>query len=55
MDFVYDNKTEQFETEFMKALYDYVYRLGRAGYSWHKTPPGLSAASAETLESAGVQ
>jgi len=45
-DFVYKNKKEQFETAFMKALYDYGYRLGRAGYQWYKVPPGLSAAPA---------
>jgi hypothetical protein len=43
-DFVYENKKEQFETAFMKALYDYGFRLGRAGYRWYKAPPGLQAA-----------
>jgi hypothetical protein len=43
-DFVYENKKEQFETAFMKALYDYGFALGRAGYRWYKTPPGLQAA-----------
>jgi patatin-like phospholipase len=43
-DFVYANKKEQFETAFMKALYDYGYRLGRAGYPWYKEPPGLTSA-----------
>jgi patatin-like phospholipase len=42
-DFVYANKKEQFETAFMKSLYDYGFRLGRAGYKWYKTPPGLAA------------
>jgi hypothetical protein len=27
----------------MKSLYDYGFRLGRAGYKWYKTPPGLAA------------
>lgn len=54
-DFVYANKKEQFETAFMKSLYDYGYRLGRAGYQWHKVPPGLLAAPAAPLGSAGVQ
>jgi hypothetical protein len=40
-DFVYENKTEQFETAFMVALYDYAYAQGRAGFPWRKTPPGL--------------
>jgi hypothetical protein len=52
-DFVYENKTEQFETAFMKSLYGYGYRLGRAGYQWHKTPPGLLAVP--PLDSTGVQ
>jgi len=30
----------------MKSLYDYGYRLGRAGYQWYKAPPGLQAAPA---------
>jgi hypothetical protein len=25
----------------MKALFDYGYSLGRQGYPWKKTPPGL--------------
>jgi hypothetical protein len=45
-DFVYKDKKEQFETAFMKSLYDYGYRLGHAGYQWYKMPPGLSAAPA---------
>jgi patatin-like phospholipase/acyl hydrolase len=44
-DFVYANKNEQFETAFMQALYDYGFGLGRAGYRWYKTPPGLEAAA----------
>jgi patatin-like phospholipase len=55
-DFVYENKKQQFETAFMKALYDYGYRLGRAGYQWHKSPPGLmSEPSAGAVSDAGVQ
>ena len=55
-DFVYENKKEQFETAFMKALYDYGYRLGRAGYQWHKSPPGLMAEpSAGAVSDAGAQ
>ena len=55
-DFVYENKKEQFETAFMKSLYDYGFRLGRAGYRWHKVPPGLLAApSASSVSEAGVQ
>jgi len=39
--FVYENKTEQFETDFMVALYNYAFAQGRAGYPWQKVPPGL--------------
>ena len=45
-DFVYKDKKEQFETAFMKALYDYGFKQGQAGYQWYKVPPGLSAAPA---------
>ena len=51
-DFVYANKKEQFETAFMRSLYDYGYRLGRAGYQWHRAPPGLLAAPAAVAVSA---
>jgi len=55
-DFVYKNKKEQFETAFMKALYDYGYRLGREGYQWYKAPPGLSAApAAAAVSDTGVR
>ena len=55
-DFVYEDKKAQFETAFMKALYAYGYRLGSAGYQWHKSPPGLmSEPSAGAVSDAGVQ
>jgi hypothetical protein len=55
-DFVYENKKEQFETAYMKALYDYGFRLGRAGYQWHKVPPGLlSAPSAIAVTETGAR
>jgi hypothetical protein len=55
-DFVYEDKKEQFETAFMKSLYDYGFRLGRAGYRWYKTPPGLQAAAAAgPVSDAGAQ
>ncbi len=44
-DFVYAGEHRQFETAYMKSLYDYGYRLGRAGYQWQKTPPGLLGAA----------
>ena len=45
-DFVYEKTHEPFETAYMKSLYDYGYSLGRAGYQWHKMPPGLLSAPA---------
>lgn len=46
--------TEQFETAFMKSLYEYGYRLGRAGYQWHKVPPGFLSAPSATAASEAV-
>ncbi|RUQ35645.1 MAG: patatin family protein [Candidatus Competibacteraceae bacterium] len=34
---------EDFDTAYMRALFDYGYRLGSKGYPWQKTPPGLTA------------
>jgi predicted patatin/cPLA2 family phospholipase len=34
---------EDFAPQFMRALFDYGYQLGRKGYPWQKTPPGLTA------------
>ncbi len=31
---------EPFDPDYMQALFDYGYALGRAGYPWHGTPPG---------------
>ena len=33
-------RKEDFDNEYMRALFDYGYQLGRKGYPWHKTPPG---------------
>jgi hypothetical protein len=30
-----------FDKDYMNALYQRGYELGRAGYNWHKGPPGL--------------
>ena len=54
-DFVYKDKKEQFETAFMKALYDYGLKLGRAGYPWYKAPPGLSAAPSASVSDTGAR
>src|SRR5262249_49455575 len=40
-DFTFENKKEDFDPLYMKALFDYGYGLGRHGYPWKKTPPGL--------------
>jgi hypothetical protein len=37
-------KTTEFDTEFMKQLFDYGFRQGKAGYEWKLTPPGYDAA-----------
>jgi len=34
--------TEPFDPEFMGSLFDYGYRLAKAGYPWQKVPPGVS-------------
>ena len=31
---------EPFDRDYMRALFDYGYQLGRTGYAWHDTPPG---------------
>jgi len=36
---------EDFDTEYMRALFDYGYRLGRQGYPWQKAPPGVKVAT----------
>ena len=40
-DFTFENKKEDFDTVYMRALFDYGYSLGRQGYPWKKSPPGL--------------
>ena len=34
-------KHENFDPNYMKALFDYGYAKGRGGYSWYKVPPNL--------------
>lgn len=31
---------EEFDTKYMRALFDTAYKMSRTGYPWHKTPPG---------------
>jgi hypothetical protein len=54
-DFVYEGEHQQFETAYMKSLYDYGYRLGRAGYQWQKSPPGLLSAAFDPVSEAKPQ
>ena len=35
-------RKEDFDTAYMRALFDYGYQLGQKGYPWHKAPPGLT-------------
>ena len=35
---------EDFDATYMRALFDYGYQLGRKGYPWQKTPPGMTVA-----------
>ena len=39
--------TEPFDTKYMNELFDLGYRLGSAGYSWAKLPPGFTAPEIE--------
>lgn len=36
-------RQEQFDTQYMKALYDVGFEAAKQGYSWEKYPPGFSA------------
>jgi predicted acylesterase/phospholipase RssA len=40
-DFTYPHK-EEFDTDYMRKLFDYGYQLAVKGYPWQKTPPGFS-------------
>ena len=42
-DFTYPHK-EEFDTEYMRKLFDYAYQLAVKGYPWKKTPPGYNEA-----------
>jgi hypothetical protein len=41
---MYENKKEEFDTLYMRALFDYAYNLARQEYPWRKAPPGLETA-----------
>lgn len=38
---------EDFDTAYMRALFDYGYQLGRKGYPWQKAPPGMKVAKTQ--------
>jgi predicted acylesterase/phospholipase RssA len=40
-------RTKQFDTNYMRALYQTGYDLGAKGYSWAKTPPGYADSESE--------
>jgi hypothetical protein len=40
-----NTKHEDFDPAYLKALFDYGYAKGRAGYAWRKAPPILEAAA----------
>jgi len=40
-DFQAPEKKGEFDQGYMRALYDYGYRQGKAGPQWHKAPPSL--------------
>ena len=43
--------TEPFEQHYMNELFNLGYELGRSGYNWQKTPPGLGASPVPVPES----
>lgn len=36
-----------FDTDYMRKLFDYAYQLAREGYPWQKYPPGFSAPASD--------
>jgi hypothetical protein len=40
--------TEEFDTAYMRALYDEAYSMASQGYPWETTPPGLDTAESES-------
>jgi hypothetical protein len=52
-DFAFEHD-EEFDPEFMGALYRYGYDLSRRGYPWRKTPPGIGGGVAAPTAEAGV-
>ena len=44
-------KHEDFDPKYLRALFDYGYAKGHAGYPWHKAPPLLETTTAEERQS----
>lgn len=54
-DFVFPHK-KNFDTSYMRALFDYGYAEGRGGSAWHKAPPILAEPDGhETLNTPGAE
>jgi hypothetical protein len=43
-----DVHNEEFNTAYMKRLFDYAYQLSVMGDPWHKSPPGVAAPERHT-------
>ncbi len=41
---------EEFDTEYMRALYDAAYQMALKGYPWAKVPPGFALPRAVAAE-----
>lgn len=50
------NHQQEFDRQYMNALYQYAHQLGEAGYPWVHTPPGFNAPiDVETRQQIGRQ
>lgn len=45
-DFVAERRDE-FDQDYMRALYEYGYHTGKSGHRWHKAPPGFEPPAVE--------
>jgi hypothetical protein len=45
-DFTYLHEKD-FDTDYMKRLFEYSYKLGAKGYPWHKVPPSEATSPRE--------
>ena len=46
-------KKEDFETEYMRQLFDVGYRMALKGYPWQKAPPGFQPSAAAVHKQTG--